>query len=65
MSSNKLIAVYNPIAKNIGSAKGVINTINIGTMIIPSTINMKLRIMELPLRFELRSRDYKSRVLTN
>lgn len=65
MSSNKLTAVYNPIAKNIGSAKGVINTISTGTMIIPSTINIKLRIMELPLRFELRSRDYKSRVLTN
>lgn len=65
MSSNKLIAVYNPIAKNIGSAKGVINTISTGTIIIPSTINIKLRIMELPLRFELRSRDYKSRVLTN
>lgn len=65
MSSNKLIAVYNPIAKNIGSAKGVINTINTGTVIIPSIINIKLRIMELPLRFELRSRDYKSRVLTD
>lgn len=65
MSSNKLIAVYNPIVKNIGSAKGVISTINIGTIIIPSTINIKLRIIELPLRFELRSRDYKSRVLTN
>ena len=65
MSSNKLIAVYNPIVKNIGSAKGVINTINIGTIIIPNIINIKLRIMELPLRFELRSRDYKSRVLTN
>lgn len=65
MSSNKLIAVYNPIVKNIGSMKGVINTINIGTIIIPSIINIKLRIMELPLRFELRSRDYKSRVLTD
>ena len=46
MSSNKLTAVYNPIAKNIGSAKGVINTINIGTIIIPNIINIKLRIME-------------------
>lgn len=46
MSSNKLIAVYNPIVKNIGSANGVISTINIGTIIIPNIINIKLRIME-------------------
>ena len=65
MSSNKLIAVYNPIVKNIGSTKGVNSTINIGTIIIPNIINIKLRIIELPLRFELRSRDYKSRVLTD
>ena len=52
MSSNKLIAVYNPIAKNIGSAKGVISTINIGTIIIPSIINIKLRIIEPPTGIE-------------
>ena len=65
MSKIRLTAVNAPIIKNIISAKGVISTISIGTIIIPSTINIKLRIIELPLRFELRSRDYKSRVLTN
>ena len=65
ISKIRLTAVHAPIVKNIGSTKGVINTISTGTIIIPSTINIKLRIMELPLRFELRSRDYKSRVLTD
>ena len=65
ISKIRLTIVYAPIIKNIGSAKGVISTISTGTITILSTINIKLRIMELPLRFELRSRDYKSRVLTD